>query len=274
MDRLTWSLLSGVFQILYIHIVHGNNCYHFTGSCCSHCNPGFYLTQKCGTCVQCPKGGYADKPSDSPNCKLCNRCEGPFTYKSMCTSTRDAVCTCTAGKRCKDEKCTQCTKAKCPAGQESVGESCRNCPQGTFNDGKVLKCTPWKNCSAVGGEIISRGNLTSDVVCGAYYTKVTQLSSSSSATTTSITTKMEKAQRPPPEESNLQIIYIAVSSSLGLLLIVICVACRQKLMEKIKHACQKIPKPVVKQAEEEDGCSYHYPEEENGGENEPMTLEA
>ncbi|XP_077106413.1 tumor necrosis factor receptor superfamily member 9 [Ranitomeya variabilis] len=272
MDGLTWSLVSGVFQILYLHVVLGNNCYKTTGSCCSHCNPGFYLTQKCGTCVQCPDGGYADKPNDRFSCKLCNRCEGPFTYISTCTSMRDAVCTCTAGKRCKDEKCSQCTKAQCPAGQQRVGESCSNCPPGTFNDGKELKCTPWKNCSAVGGEIIARGNLTSDVVCGAYHTKVTQ--SSSSATTPSITTKLGNVMRPPSEESNLQIIYIVITSSLGLLLIVICVACRQKLMEKIKQVCQKIPKPVVKQAEEEDGCSYHYPEEENGGENEPMTLEA
>ncbi|KAG8568726.1 hypothetical protein GDO81_014121 [Engystomops pustulosus] len=39
-------------------------------------------------------------------------------------------------------------------------------------------------------------------------------------------------------------------------------------------AVTTIPKPVVKQTEEEEGCSYHYPEEERGGENEPMTLVA
>ncbi|KAM4016669.1 tumor necrosis factor receptor superfamily member 9 isoform 2-T3 [Anomaloglossus baeobatrachus] len=222
MDAMTWSLLSGVFQILYIHVVLGNNCHTFKDSCCTHCNPGFYLTQNCGKCVQCPVRGYADKPNDRYRCKLCNRCEEPLTYVSTCTSTRDAVCTCTAGKKCKDEKCSQCTSVQCLAGQQRDGEGCSNCPQGTFNDGTKLTCTPWKNCSALGGKIIALGNLTSDVVCGTPTTTVTP-SSSSATSTTSITT---------------------------------------------------IPKPVVKQAEEEDGCSCHYPEEENGGETEPMTLEA
>ncbi|XP_066463380.1 tumor necrosis factor receptor superfamily member 9 [Eleutherodactylus coqui] len=264
------SLLCGVLQILLIQAVLGKGCLRFRDKCCTLCEPGYFLANKCGFCVPCPITGYSDIPNDKPLCKHCERCEGVlFQYKANCTSTRNAVCTCTAGRKCTDEKCTQCISDRCPAGQQLVGQKCVNCPVGTFNSGAENKCTPWKNCSAVGVVIIN-GSHTSDVVCGVYPTKATW-SKGSSAAVAAITKELKPVAKP--EESDLPVVYIVVSAAVGVLLVAISIACRQKLIEKIKHICLKFPKPIVKQREE-DGCSCHFPEEENGGENEPMTLEA
>ncbi|XP_044134343.1 tumor necrosis factor receptor superfamily member 9 [Bufo gargarizans] len=272
MDVVMSTLLCGVLQILYIQTVLGNGCLSSQGSCCILCNPGYFRTQECGPCKPCPVTGYTDKPNNQLYCDHCRRCEGIFSYKEKCTSTSNAVCTCIPGKKCTDEKCTQCRNDRCLAGQQLVGSKCVTCPLGTFNTGAERICTPWKNCSALGGIIIINGTHTSNVVCGGFLTKATKSPGPSSEVNT--TTDTRQVLVPSPGESHLQIIYIVASCAVSLLFIAICVACRWKLTEKIKHVCQEIPKPIVKQTEEEDGCSCHFPEEENGGENEPMTLEA
>lgn len=274
MVAVTGRLLSAVLQILYIQVVLGNDCHKFQDGCCILCKPGYLLTRKCGMCKPCPAKGYTEAPNNKPYCDHCNRCEGIFQYKEKCSSTRNAVCTCIPGKMCTDEKCSQCRNEPCPAGQQLVGQKCTQCPTGTFNTGAERMCTPWKNCSALGSVIINNGSQTSDVVCGGYLTKVTQSPRPPSAASTTTTTQIRPVVGASPQESNLQIIYIVVSSAVGLMLAVICVLCRRKITEKIKHICQNVPKPVVKQTEEEDGCSCHFPEEEAGGEDEPMTLEA
>ncbi|XP_075695612.1 tumor necrosis factor receptor superfamily member 9 [Rhinoderma darwinii] len=272
MDTVTWSLLFGVLQVLYIEVVLGNGCFTFQGSCCILCNPGYFLPQECGTCTPCPATGYTDKRNNKSYCDHCQRCEGIFRYVEKCSSTRNAVCTCIPGKKCTDEKCKRCKTDRCPAGQRLVGQKCMNCPLGTFNTGAEHVCTPWKNCTALGGVIINNGSHTSDVVCGGYVTKKTQSPGPTAAVTT--TTKLRSVPEPSPGLSNLDIACIVVPSAVVLFLIAICVLWREKLTEKMKHLFQNIPKPIVKQTEEEDGCSCHFPEEENGAEDEPMTLEA
>ncbi|KAM3922512.1 tumor necrosis factor receptor superfamily member 9 [Leptodactylus fuscus] len=273
MDTVTLSFLSGVLQILYIQAVLGSGCLQSQGSCCILCDSGYFRPNDCGPCLPCPATGYTDKPNTKPYCDHCQRCEGIFLYKEKCTSTSNAVCTCIPGRICTDEKCTQCRRDRCPAGQQFGGQKCVDCPPGTFNSGAEHRCIPWKNCSALGRVIVNNGSRTSDVVCGVHITKPTESPGSSSAVTT-VTRKIRPVVQPSPGDSNLTIIYVVVSCTVGLLLIVIVVVCRQKLTERIKHIFLKIPKPIVKQTEEEDGCSCHFPEEENGGENEPMTLEA
>lgn len=275
MVAVTRRLLSGVLQILSIQLVLGSGCHKAQDGCCILCQPGYLLTQKCGTCKPCPSKGYTEEPNNRPYCDHCNRCEGIFRYKERCSSTRNAVCTCIPGKRCTDEKCSQCINEPCPAGQQLVGRECTQCPTGTFNTGAQRMCAPWKNCSAPGSVMISNGSRTSDVVCGEYLTKVTQSPPRPiSALGTTGTTQMRAVVRPSPQDSNLQILYIVVPSAVALLLLVVCVLCRRKITEGIKHICQHVPNPVEKQTEEEDGCSCHYPEEEDGREDEAMmTLE-
>ncbi|XP_069803841.1 tumor necrosis factor receptor superfamily member 9 [Dendropsophus ebraccatus] len=267
MDAASLTLLSGLLHILCIQPVLCNGCHQVRQGCCVQCNPGYLLSKKCGRCIPCPVTGYTDKPNDKPFCQHCQRCEGIFHYVERCTPTRNAACTCMPGMRCTDDKCSQCETDRCSAGEELVGQNCNECPPGTFNTGAEHTCKAWKDCSALGGIIVTNGSRTSDVVCGEYNTKVTQSPGASEVPTT--TTRVRLLSGPSPVGNHLQVIYIVVSAAAVLLLAVICVLCRQELTARIKQVFQRI-----KQAEEEESCECRSPVQEGGEESQPMTLEA
>ncbi|KAM4703141.1 tumor necrosis factor receptor superfamily member 9 [Rhinophrynus dorsalis] len=190
--------------------------------------------------------------------------KGIFQYRTVCTSTTDAECVCIQGWKCVGENCERCTRDPCLEGQEPVGNQCVDCPYGTFKPGTDGNCRPWKSCSAEGGKVLSNGTRTSDVVCGGNVAPTTTRSTTVSSPTTEITTlggPVEKAIGMAP-------VYIALFFAILFIIASILIAfasCKQ-WMKKMKNQFKKIPTQIVKTAEEEDGCSYHYPEEEQGDE--------
>ncbi|KAM5140723.1 tumor necrosis factor receptor superfamily member 9 [Mantella aurantiaca] len=261
--KTLWSLLSVSLYILgsdlYVGGVRGDGCRTKDGGCCIMCEPGYFLSRKCGPCKPCPSNGYMDHANNVPTCHRCQKCERILEYRSTCSATQNAVCKCIAGKRCSNEKCTMCEDNPCPAGTMLSGEGCVKCPLGTFNSGTERTCQPWKNCSAIDAIIHVNGNSTSDVVCVPKLTNVP----STSSTFTSMTTK-----KPEVAPYDLSIV-IAVASVISIIMASMAIyMCLSLRLEKIKNKFKKI-----KHIEQEDACSYHYPEEEHGGEEETLSPE-
>lgn len=257
-----WRVLSVFLCVLWSHLcdrgVQGDGCRTQHSGCCVLCNPGYFLNKKCGQCRPCPSNGYMDHPNAEPTCKKCQKCEGIFEYRSNCGATKNALCKCIAGKKCADEKCSQCEDNSCPAGTQLKGADCVNCPYGTFNPGWEGICRPWKNCSAINAVIYVNGTITSDVVC---LPKPTKIPSTSSAAVTATT-----PQDVPSYNQSIIIVVISVVSSI--IVFIVFFWCLSIRLERIKNTFMKI-----KQTEQEDACSCHYPEEEHGGEEETLSSE-
>ncbi|XP_040182506.1 tumor necrosis factor receptor superfamily member 9 [Rana temporaria] len=256
-----WCGLSVFLCVLWSHLcdrgVQGEGCRTQHSGCCVLCHPGYFLNKKCGLCRPCPSNGYMDHPSAEPDCKRCEKCEGIFEYRSNCSPTKNALCKCIAGKKCADEKCSQCEDNSCPAGTQLNGEDCVNCPSGTFNPGWEGSCRPWKNCSEINAVIYVNGTMTSDVVC---LPKPTQTPPTSPAVATTT---------PQDLPSYNQSVIIVVVSVVCVIIAFIAVFwCLSKRLERIKNTFVKI-----KHTEQEDACSCHYPEEEHGGEEETLSSE-
>nr|DBA16411.1 TPA: hypothetical protein GDO54_003807 [Pyxicephalus adspersus] len=110
------------------------------------------------------------------------------------------------------------------------------------------------------GAILSiNGTSVSDVVCLPKPSKIP-------TTTTAVITLTTKAQEVPTYGMSVTIVVIPVICFIIVsLAIFLCLSLR---LEKIKNKFKKI-----KQTEQEDACSYHYPEEEHGGEEETLSPE-
>ncbi|XP_056301147.1 uncharacterized protein cd27 isoform X1 [Pseudoliparis swirei] len=60
-------------------------------------------------CELCIGDRYIDTYNDKLNCKICKNCLKPnMEYRLHCNATHNAVCTCKANYRCKDQSCEQC----------------------------------------------------------------------------------------------------------------------------------------------------------------------
>ncbi|XP_053545857.1 tumor necrosis factor receptor superfamily member 9 [Bombina bombina] len=257
-----------VFLVLHsILTVNSNTCHTREGECCIKCNPGYRLlvNGRCGKCSKCPQGSYTDQPSSKPTCDLCTKCEGIFQYKEQCSGDRNAVCKCIKGKRCVGENCKACANIICPQGQELVGEECLDCPHGTFKPEKEGKCRPWKSCSAEGSLVLFNGNTTFDVVCGSE-SKNSGTTTSTKATTTQSPTVTNIIRKTEDNSSRLVIAFIAVPIVAFVCSLLFLIPYIVKGMKKMKNEFHKIPVQIEKIAKEEDGCSCHFPEEEEGEE--------
>ncbi|XP_018408159.1 PREDICTED: tumor necrosis factor receptor superfamily member 9 [Nanorana parkeri] len=109
----------------------------------------------------------------------------------------------------------------------------------------------------MGANIYVNGTSTSDVVC---LPKLTRIPSTSSAVTTT-----------QPEEVPAYGLSVVIGVTSVIAIIFVCMGiflCLSIRLEKIKNKFMK-----VKQIEQEDACSCHYPEEEHGGEEETLSIE-
>ncbi|XP_014901628.1 tumor necrosis factor receptor superfamily member 6 [Poecilia latipinna] len=82
--------------------------------CCKKCPPGHrYISRSdktCEiTCEPCDENRYSDNFNLERNCNVCDVCKkANFEVASNCTTTKNTVCKCRAGYRCKDKSCTFC----------------------------------------------------------------------------------------------------------------------------------------------------------------------
>uniref|UniRef100_A0AAZ3PIX6 TNFR-Cys domain-containing protein n=1 Tax=Oncorhynchus tshawytscha TaxID=74940 RepID=A0AAZ3PIX6_ONCTS len=141
--------------------------------CCERCNPGNRLMTRCGPdpeklCVPCRNETYTTDGT-SQSCLRCTQCVGGAQFlKAACTKSKDTECDCRAGFRCGDDHCSFCVE-ECGTGQEPLpaARSCRNCPEGTFNDKIHEKCKSWRtSCLHPNEHIVAVGDAVSDSKCG------------------------------------------------------------------------------------------------------------
>ncbi|KAM8927142.1 tumor necrosis factor receptor superfamily member 9 [Pelodytes ibericus] len=211
----------------------------------------------CGQCEPCPIQSYMNQPNSLSNCKRCRRCQGIFQYKEFCSLTSNAVCTCIQGKKCVGENCQQCASIRCKQGQELVGENCIDCPPETFNPGSDGPCIPWKRCER--GNVLLNGTRSSDVVCGDDVSMTTQRSTIVYSTAKDIT------RTPESDGDGMTIVAILVGVAIFAFVVILIGLClRSGLVKMMKNMCEKGKRKT--HAEEEDNCSCHFPEEEQGSE--------
>ncbi|KAM4652544.1 tumor necrosis factor receptor superfamily member 9 isoform 1-T2 [Discoglossus pictus] len=263
-----YSHVAVLVVVISTGTVISTNCRTKQGSCCTKCNPGFMLSRgnPCGKCNPCPKNSFMDQPNSKPNCNICTKCVGIFQLKEECSPTRNAVCECIKGKRCVGENCNMCANNICKEGQQLVREECMDCPQGTFNPGEDGICKPWKRCSAAGSYILHNGTSTSDVVCGQF--AETNPSAASATTSPKVVDLIRESNHPKESGSEMVSIFIIIGAavlSMALLGIAI-IFLWPKCIKQMKNEIKKFPVPIEKTTKEEDACSCHFPEEEQGDE--------
>lgn len=139
-------------------------------ACCNECHPGHHLVKRCGPdpkklCTPCEDKTFTTNLK-SWSCDACRQCVESLVLVKKCTATSDTVCGCKQGFTCGNNPCTFCVKT-CGKGQEpAANNSCRPCPEGTFNDQTLQKCKPWsKKCPDPGQQIVAFGDAFSDIKC-------------------------------------------------------------------------------------------------------------
>lgn len=224
---------------------------------CSKCPAGTFCGRnKDQTCLPCPSNSFSST-SGQRACDICRQCEGVFRTKKMCSPTSNAECECISGFHCLGEGCTMCEQ-DCKQGQELTKEGCKDCCFGTFNDQKHGICRPWKDCLLDGKSVLVNGTKESDAVCGPALADF-------SPGTTSAT--MPAPARDPGHTSQAIVFFLALMS-VAVLFLVFFLALRFSI---VKHGRKKLlylfKQPFMKPvqtAQEEDGCSCRFPEEEEG----------
>nr|XP_015192593.1 PREDICTED: tumor necrosis factor receptor superfamily member 9-like [Lepisosteus oculatus]XP_015192595.1 PREDICTED: tumor necrosis factor receptor superfamily member 9-like [Lepisosteus oculatus]XP_015192596.1 PREDICTED: tumor necrosis factor receptor superfamily member 9-like [Lepisosteus oculatus]XP_015192597.1 PREDICTED: tumor necrosis factor receptor superfamily member 9-like [Lepisosteus oculatus]XP_015192598.1 PREDICTED: tumor necrosis factor receptor superfamily member 9-like [Lepisos len=234
--------------------------------CCEECHRGHHLSYlKCGRepknlCLPCEKNTYA--PSSSCNfCLKCSTCTGKQQVKENCTADKNTVCTCVEGYRCGDEHCSYCVK-ECGKGEEPVKRTCQPCPHGTFNDQMHRECRKWSQSCNNSQVIVQEGTDKTDIVCGPPPVTVMSTASPSIITLPSI-------PRPDGTE-RLAALIAAMCLGLGaFIMVTICI-----LANRRKGSKEPLPESSQRAVrEEEDCCSCHGPQQEQGSSMESVDSE-
>ncbi|XP_037539960.1 tumor necrosis factor receptor superfamily member 9a [Nematolebias whitei] len=138
--------------------------------CCDECHPGNLLVHRCGPrpkdlCKPCDPGTFILDPRGD-RCTRCTQCVGAQYHLKNCTARSDTQCGCRDGLICGNKPCSYCVE-KCAKGHERADDdSCRPCPEGTFNDESFEKCKPWSTrCPGLDQVIAVQGNASSDIQC-------------------------------------------------------------------------------------------------------------
>ncbi|XP_041907315.1 tumor necrosis factor receptor superfamily member 9, partial [Corvus kubaryi] len=226
--------------------------------CIADCPAGtFVASADCASCLPCPAGTFSSAAGRG-DCRMCRKCEGIFRYLKECSSTSDAECTCKEGYRCGGDGCTFCTRS-CGVGQESTGNGCRTCRYGTFNDQPNGSCKNWTKCS--GNQVLEPGTPAKDVICkhaSVNPTLVTTLPTTSLEIPVSITVPGNDVQT---DMIRISLAVAGLSCIVFLLPLCICFSVWQK--KKLHTVFKKMHTPE-QSIQEDDACSCHFPEEEQG----------
>uniref|UniRef100_UPI003F4A93E8 tumor necrosis factor receptor superfamily member 9a isoform 3 precursor n=1 Tax=Danio rerio TaxID=7955 RepID=UPI003F4A93E8 len=224
--------------------------------CCTSCKPGNRLVKRCGydpaeLCKPCEPGTYITGTDFS--CDICTQCIGIQFVAKNCTSSSDTVCGCKPGFRCGDAKCSHCV-TECKKGEEPKGRVCGQCPEGKFSDKIHSTCKEWTKSSCPDGYKLKKGNLTSDSTC-----------------------------IPPPsssvrtDEMNwLPVLIAAMIAGLALLCIILSVVAYVKAQNKTKKKAkteQGNSDDSTIMVVEQEHCSFHHPEQEQGGSSQSINTE-
>ncbi|KAK9954114.1 hypothetical protein ABG768_016213 [Culter alburnus] len=224
--------------------------------CCVRCKPGNRLVESCGRdpeklCTPCEPGTYT--LTSAWSCLRCTQCIGiRFTLKP-CNISSDTVCGCKAGYRCGDANCSFCV-TECKAGEEPTkNRMCRKCPKGFFNDQVHSSCRELKSCPDE--EILFKGNATSDTIC-------------------------KHSEKRPTEQTNWLPVFIAGGMA-GLA--VLCIIASVVAYVKAQNKTEKKPKTDSPDQDnsdesgimvvEQEDCSCHRPEQEQGGSSESINTQ-
>ncbi|XP_063273332.1 tumor necrosis factor receptor superfamily member 9 isoform X2 [Prinia subflava] len=232
--------------------------------CIADCPAGtFAASAGCGrgagaSCLPCPAGTFSSAAGRG-GCRMCRRCEGLFQYLKACSPTRDAECTCKEGYRCGGDGCAYCARS-CGVGQESTRSGCQTCRYGTFNDRPNGSCKNWTMCS--GNQVLEPGTPAKDVICkhpSVNPTLVTTLPTTSHEIPFSITV-------PGKEDVQTDMIRISLAVaglSCLMFLLPLCI-CFSVWHKKKLPAVFKKMHTLEQSVQEDDACSCHFPEEEQG----------
>nr|XP_054597024.1 tumor necrosis factor receptor superfamily member 5 [Nothobranchius furzeri] len=157
-----------------------------TNTLCSKdqlCPAGKYMEAECkGTqrtvCGDCTEGSFTATQNALKECRPCTKCITISNRKQLreCTSKEDTVCECVSGYYCSDDACSHCQKlTTCPLGQgvkipasRTSDAVCALCEVGTYSNVTDYRspCVPHTRCEDIGKEPKTRGNSTTDAVCG------------------------------------------------------------------------------------------------------------
>ncbi|XP_077578091.1 tumor necrosis factor receptor superfamily member 9a [Stigmatopora nigra] len=225
--------------------------------CCEECHPGNRLVSICGIkpeelCTPCRKGTYTQNPKEY-KCERCTQCTGAQIELKKCTPTKNTQCGCKDGLKCGNEQCSFCLK-KCGKGEEPTeNRSCRQCPNGTFNDQIHHKCKPWRTkCPDPYQSIVTSGNASTDNRC-------VQISSSS------LKQPESKYNHTLSEWAPIFTVFL----SMGLLAFIIFLIIAGYNLTRKKKARAEINKaPIIRTATDDPEmlmateCSFHEAQEE------------
>ncbi|KAK1340537.1 hypothetical protein QTO34_019107 [Cnephaeus nilssonii] len=249
MGRGRYHLVAALLLVLSVERVRSGQ-----GSC-RDCPAGTFCAKtETPTCAPCPSNSFSRTPGQEA-CRLCRRCEGVFRAKKGCSPTSDAECECVPGFHCRGAGCAMC-EPDCGRGQELTADGCKDCDSGTFNDQKLGTCRP------MDGAVLANGTKERDVVCGP-----PSADSSPGAPSAPTPTPRARAGARSPAPISILLLALAAAAALALLLLLVLRSSeaeqgRRKLLSLLK---QPFLKPV-RTAQEEDGCSCGFPEEEEGEE--------
>ncbi|XDV46187.1 hypothetical protein PO909_014122 [Leuciscus waleckii] len=239
--------------------------------CCNRCKPGNRLVERCGRdpeklCTPCEPDTYIT--SFDYRCLRCTECIGKQFTLRPCTISSDTVCGCKAGYRCGNDICSFCV-TECKEGEEPTEKRlCRKCPAGKFNDKIHSNCREWKK-SCPDGQVLSKGNATSDCTC-----------KSSGEEAMQTTLHVVSNNKGPPEQTKWLPVLIAGGMA-GLA--VLCIIASVVAYVKGQNKTEKKPKADTTDQDrsdesrimvvEQEDCSFRHPEQEQGGSSESISTQ-
>ncbi|XP_055044013.2 tumor necrosis factor receptor superfamily member 9a [Misgurnus anguillicaudatus] len=283
--KLCYSLLI-LLSVVLCSKGDGTGCEDWTISgkdvCCKKCKPGNRMVKPCGIdpallCTPCKPNHYTLNPK-SFSCLKCTQCVGvQFTLKE-CNTMSDTVCGCKDGYLCGNAKCSYCV-TKCGVGEEPQIRSCRKCPEGTFNDKIHSMCKKWKESCPDGQILKTIGNASRDHEC---------------ISDNEIPLPGDKKNEfIEPDDNSLHVINredkdeikwipVAIAGGVAMLAVlciiasvISCVKAR-KISEKQKPdttSDQEVSEDSIIMPAEQEACSYHHPEQEQGGSSESINTQ-
>ncbi|XP_051518759.1 tumor necrosis factor receptor superfamily member 9-like isoform X2 [Myxocyprinus asiaticus] len=236
--------------------------------CCTKCKPGNRLVDRCGRypellCTPCEPDSYTTDPI-SDSCRKCTQCTDlQFTLKP-CNISSDTVCGCKKGYLCGNKECSFCV-TECGKGEEPNNfRSCNKCSHGTFNDRIHSMCKPWRESCPEGQILVTKGDALKDHEC--------RLDLDNLQKTSYLSVKKD-------EMNWLPVGIAGGMAGLGVLCIiasvVACVQAQNKTEKSLKTDSpdQELLEDSRIMIVEQEDCSFHHPEQEQGGSSESISTQ-